>query len=135
MKVFKQIAIICLFCLIGEVISFGIKSIIPIIYIPGALIGMVLLFICLYFKWIKLEHVDNVGTFFVNNMGFFFIPAAVSVMDHFDILTASLWKILIVCIISFFITFISIALTVQLTLVIQEKKLKKEENNNEGNIQ
>ena len=54
-------------------------------------------------------------------MGFFFVPAAVSVMSYFDVIRPNLWKMLLLCMICFFTTFIAIALSVHLTLLIQEK--------------
>ncbi len=132
MKVLKQLALICAFCIIGDILSLLIKLIIPIIFIPGALIGMILLFIALYTRLIKIDWIDDVGTFFVNNMGFFFVPAAVSIMQYFDIIKDSIVKLLLVVFISFFITFSAIILSVKYTLIIQEKieaKKNKEEQN------
>lgn len=135
MKILKQISIICLFSIIGEIISYGIRYAIPKLFIPGALIGMVLLFISLMCKIIKLDDIDTVGDFFVNNMGFFFVPAAVSVLQYLDVLKPIIWQVLAVCLISFIITFVSIALCVKLTLVIQEKIIaKKESTNGDANV-
>ena len=64
-------------------------------------------------------------------MGFFFVPAAVSIMSYFDIIAPIAWKMLLLCMISFLTTFCSIALSVHITLLIQEKfeegKKKKNE--------
>ena len=78
-----------------------------------------------------IDKVANVGSFFIDNMGFFFVPAAVSIMSYFDIIAPIAWKILLLCMISFLTTFCSIALSVHITLLIQEKfeegKKKKNE--------
>ncbi len=121
MKIFKQIAIIIGFCLVGEIISWGITKIIPGFFFPGSLIGMLLLFLALYFKILNIDKVAYVGAFFIENMGFFFVPAAVSIMSYFDIIAPNIWKMLLLCMISFFFTFTSIALSVKVTLMIQEK--------------
>lgn len=121
MKIFKQIAIIIAFCLIGELISWSITKIIPQFFFPGSLIGMLIMFLALYFKVLKIDSVANVGAFFIDNMGFFFVPAAVSIMSYFDIIGPIAWKLLLLCMISFITTFCSIALSVKLTLIIQEK--------------
>lgn len=121
MKILKQIALITGFCLAGECISFGLSKLIPGFFFPGSLIGMIILFILLYLKVIHFEWIAEVGTFFVDNMGFFFVPAAVSVMSYFDVIRPNLWKMLLLCMICFFTTFIAIALSVHLTLLIQEK--------------
>lgn len=121
MRIFKQIAIIIGFCLVGEIISWGITKLIPEFFFPGSLIGMLLLFLALYFKIFKIDRVAVVGTFFIENMGFFFVPAAVSIMSYFDVIATDIWKMLLLCMISFFLTFTSIAISVKITLLIQEK--------------
>ena len=67
MKLLKQLALIAGFSVIGEIISYLIKEILAV-FIPGSLIGMIILFILLTTKVIKYDFVDDVGEFFVNNM-------------------------------------------------------------------
>lgn len=90
-------------------------------FFPGSLIGMIILFLFLNFKIIKIDTIASVGSFFVDNMGFFFIPAAVSIMSYFDIIAPNIWKMLLLCMISFLTTFCAISLSVHFTLLIQEK--------------
>lgn len=125
MKIFRQLAIIACFSIIGEFISYGLRLLFPAFFIPGSLIGMLLLFITLETKLIKYIWIDSVSEFFISNMGFFFVPAAVSILNYLDIL-APIWpKIILIITISFFLTFISIGLSVKLTLFIQEKAKKE----------
>ena len=124
MKIFKQLALISCFSIIGEIISYLIRLIFPNIFFPGSLIGMILLFIALETKLIKYVWIDSVSEFFTSNMGFFFVPAAVSVLNYLNVL-APIWpKIILIIIISFFLTFSSIGLSVKVTLFIQEKNKK-----------
>lgn len=120
MKLLKQLALIAGFSVIGEIISYLIKEILAV-FIPGSLIGMIILFILLTTKVIKYDFVDDVGEFFVNNMGFFFVPVAVSIMNYFGILAPIWWKLLLIIIISFFLTFVSVGLSVKLTMLLQDK--------------
>lgn len=120
MKLLKQLALIASFSVIGEIISYLIKEILAV-FIPGSLIGMIILFILLTTKVIKYDFVDDVGEFFVNNMGFFFVPVAVSIMNYFGILAPIWWKLLLIIIISFFLTFVSVGLSVKLTMLLQDK--------------
>ena len=120
MKLLKQLAVIAGFSIIGEIFSYLLKELLGI-FIPGSLIGMIILFILLTTKLIKYDFVDDVGEFFVNNMGFFFIPVAVSIMNYFGILAPIWWKLLLIFIISFFLTFVSVGLSVKLTMFIQDK--------------
>lgn len=93
MKIIKQLFWIFLFSFIGEVFSALIASFIAI---PGSVIGMVLLFTALHFKWIKMQQVDEVGTWLTDNMGIFFVPAGVGLMSNFGILANSWWQLLII---------------------------------------
>ena len=124
MKIFKQVALIALFSIVGEIISWILTQLIPSFFIPGSLIGMILLFILLKTKVIKYEWIDSVSEFFLSNMGFFFVPAAVSILEYFEVL-APIWpKLLLIITISFFVTFASIGLSVKLTLYFAERKKK-----------
>ena len=109
MKLLKQLAVIAGFSIVGEIFSYFLNEILTV-FIPGSLIGMIILFIFLTTKLIKYDFVDDVGEFFVNNMGFFFIPVAVSIMNYFGILAPIWWKLLLIIIISFFLLYLSIFL-------------------------
>lgn len=128
MKIIKQIFLILLFYVLGEVFAKLIEFVFPKIYIPGTIIGMLLLVILLVSGKIKLNHVNEVGTFLSSNMAFFFIPAAVSVIEYFDLLKESIVKILIIITISTFLSFIAITLSVKITYKVINKN--KEEKTN-----
>ena len=121
MRFLKQLSLILFFYMIGEVISFLIKSIIPTLIIPGSLIGMILLFVLLITKIIKFDWIDSVSDFFLKNMAFFFVPSVVSLLAYFEIITPILWKLLIILFISFIITFISVGLTSKLIIHLINK--------------
>lgn len=93
MKIIKQFFWIFLFSFIGEIISALIGSFIAI---PGSVLGMILMFIALHFKWIQIKQVDEVGTWLTDNMGIFFVPAGVGLMANFDVLANSWWQLLII---------------------------------------
>ena len=95
------------------------------------ILGMMILFLFLNFNIIKIDTIASVGSFFVDNMGFFFIPAAVSIMSYFDIIAPNIWKMLLLCMISFLTTFCAISLSVHFTLLIQEKIQKDRANSHE----
>lgn len=115
MKIIKQLFWIFLFSFIGQLLS-GMLS--AFIAIPGSVIGMVLLFCALHFKWLKMEQVDEVGTWLTDNMGIFFVPAGVGLMSNFDILAQTWWQLLIII---FVTTFLMIAFVGK---VVQGIKLK-----------
>ncbi len=97
MKIIKQLFWIFLFSLLGELLSLGIANLVAI---PGSVIGMVLLFVALHFNWLKLEQVDEVGTWLTDNMAIFFVPAGVGLMTNFDVLAESWLQLLIIMIVT-----------------------------------
>lgn len=105
MKILRQIFLILLFYLLGEFISLAIGWIIPNFYFPGAILGMMLLLPFLLYK--KLN-IDEVGGFLSTNMSFFFIPAAVSVLEYINLLQSTFLIILVIIILSTLISFFAI---------------------------
>lgn len=97
MKIIKQLFWIILFSLLGEIISSAIASIVAI---PGSVIGMVLLFFALHFKLLKLNQVDEVGTWLTDNMAIFFVPAGVGLMTNFELLGEVWLQLLIIMIVT-----------------------------------
>lgn len=93
MKIYKQLFWIFLFSFMGEIVSAIISSFIAI---PGSVIGMVLLFIALHTKALRLEQVDEIGTWLTDNMGIFFVPAGVGLMANFGVLADTWWQLLII---------------------------------------
>ncbi|GEN51240.1 CidA/LrgA family protein [Alkalibacterium pelagium] len=61
---------------------------------------MVLLFIALHFKWLKLNQVEEVGNWLTDNMAIFFVPAGVGLMTNFGILGDVWWQLLLTIIIT-----------------------------------
>nr|WP_307989012.1 CidA/LrgA family protein [uncultured Niameybacter sp.] len=115
-----QFAIIFGVYLGGESISYFLP-----IPIPGNIIGMVALFILLLIKWVKLNHIEGLGKFLINNMAFFFIPAGVSIVESVELIKNDIIPILIICVLSTIITFIATALTAKGIITLQEKRRHK----------
>ncbi|HLR92562.1 MAG TPA: CidA/LrgA family protein [Atopostipes sp.] len=97
MRILKQLFWIFLFSLLGEILSSMLASIVAI---PGSVIGMVLLFFALHFNWVKLEQVDEVGTWLTDNMAIFFVPAGVGLMTNFDVLAESWLQLLVIMVVT-----------------------------------
>ena len=85
-----QCAIIFGCLAIGELLVWltGIK-------LPSSIIGMLILAFLLQVKAVKLRQVEGMANFLVKNFGFFFVPAAVSLMLYFDIIRAQWLPILV----------------------------------------
>lgn len=101
MNILKQILIIFLFTFLGE--QFQILTQIPV---PGSIIGLTLLYLCLNFKIIKVDDVELVGNWLKDNLAFFFVPITVGIMAHFDILKLHWINLVIVMIVSTLITYL-----------------------------
>jgi len=121
MNVIRQIFVIIAFYILGEIAAWAISALFPSVFIPGTILGMAFLLTALLSKGVKLRHVDQVGTFLTQNMAFFFIPAAVSILEYLDVLSASLWKILVIVVAGVFVSFFSILGAVKLTLRLQAR--------------
>lgn len=105
MKILRQIFLILLFYLLGELLSLSIGFLIPGFYFPGAILGMILLLPLLLNK--KLN-IDEVGGFLSANMSFFFIPAAVSVLEYINLLQSTFLIIFLIITLSTLISFFAI---------------------------
>lgn len=108
MKMIKGITIILLFYFLGEFIAKLING-----FVPGSIIGMLLLFGCLYFKLVHAETVSGVADAFTKNMAVFFIPAGVGLMGSFGLISKFWSSILIVCTVSTALVIIVVALIQQ----------------------
>lgn len=124
MKLFREALIVFGIYLIGEVIV--ALTHIPI---PGNIIGLLLLFIGLCTKIIKVSQVETLTNFFLDHLAFFFLPAGVSLMNSLGIIKASILQIIIVCVITTAITIASTGLIVQFIVNLLNKKKKGIEKN------
>lgn len=108
MKLFKQFLLIISFSYLGEIVSklFNLP-------IPGSVIGMLLLFAALYFKVVKVEEVDTVGTFLLDNLSILFLPAGVGIMVYFPVIRETWWSLLIITVITTVLTMAVVGKIVQ----------------------
>lgn len=120
MVIITQIGIIFLICLIAQLIA----SILPIPF-PSSVIGMILLLVLLLLKILKPEHIENKIDFLLKNMAFFFIPAGVNIMNNYDFIKGSILPLLIICLITTVLTFITTAWTVKFIINFQLKLKEK----------
>ncbi|TXL57562.1 CidA/LrgA family protein [Cerasibacillus terrae] len=72
--------------------------------VPSSVIGMLLLFLFLMLRGIKVEWIDTGAQFFVDHLVFFFIPATVGVMNYFGLFKGhGMWLIIITVVSSFLV--------------------------------
>ncbi|MCK4000876.1 CidA/LrgA family protein [Streptococcus suis] len=77
------------------------------------IIGLILLFLALEFKLIRLRHIHTVGNFLLANMTILFLPAAVGIMERFDAIKDYLLPIIIVILGAIFLNILVIGFVVQ----------------------
>ena len=120
MRILKQIGFIFGICLVGQIIA----ELIPVPF-PGSVMSMVLLFILFMLNWANPEKLKNVNDFLLENMSFFFVPSAVSIITKYDLIKNSIVQILNICVVSFVVTFAVTAYTVTFVMKIQERFRRK----------
>lgn len=116
MHIMLQLAIVFALCLLGEAIA----SVLPFPF-PASVISMILVFLVLLQGQLKVYHIRKQTDFLLDNMAFFFIPAAVSIMDNLSYMQGKLVQIILICFISTVTTFFITAWSVQLTIKLQNK--------------
>ncbi len=107
MKYLRQFVIILGISCVGELLRFFLPF--PI---PGTVYGLVLMFLFLQFKIIKISQVKEASTFLLEIMPILFVPSTVGLMTTWEVLQPIL---LPVCIISVVSTFLVIAVTGKVT--------------------
>ena len=120
MKLFREAIIIFGIYLLGVLIT-DITG----VPIPGNVIGMVILFLLLYLKVIKVEQISTISNFFLEHLAFFFIPAGVGLISSFSVIKNIWLQLLIVC-------FVTTAITMICTGLVVQKIANKKEGDKDG---
>lgn len=116
MEILLQIGIFFGVCLVGELVA----SVLPL-PIPASIIGMILMFILLCTHILHPKHIEKKSDFLLSNMAFFFVPAGVGILEHYDSVKNVIFPLLAVCVITTVLTFAAASFTVRLTIALQKK--------------
>ena len=122
MKIFNQIGILLGVWAGGEIVSQLIKN---IINIPGPILGMIILFLLLQFKIISEEKIKDVADFLLGNMGIFFIPAGVSLIQSLGLIKENAILLLSCIILINIAVMIGSGNSVDFMIKLKEKKQAK----------
>ncbi len=95
MRYAKQFGIILLVTFLGEVLKFLIP-----LQIPASIYGLLLMLLALKLKIIPLASVREVGKFMIEIMPMMFIPAAVGILNAWELLQPIFIPVLLITIIS-----------------------------------
>ena len=98
MKTLGQIVIILLVSFAGELLNYCLP-----LPIPASIYGIVILFCLLEFKVIPLRAVKETGDFLVSIMQLMFIPAAVGLLEAWDVIASNWLPYILITLISTFV--------------------------------
>lgn len=119
MKFLIQFMIIIAFSFLGELLHY----ILPL-PIPASIYGIVLLFVALELKWVKVKDIRETSSFLIAVMPVIFIPAAVGLIDSWKSIGNSWLEYIIVTVLT---TFVVMGVSGWITqFVIQRNKVQKE---------
>ena len=119
LKIFKQFTIIIVLSFIGEVLH----TLIPF-PIPASIYGILLLFLLLERKVLRLNDVKEVSDFLIFIMPLLFVPSAVGLIDAWDELRASLTAYVTIIVAVTLIVMIATGLITQWFLYHSRKSVK-----------
>lgn len=119
MKILQQIGILFGLCWVSQVI----EAILPVTF-PASVIGLILLLILLLTRLVRVDHIREKSDFLLNNLPFFFIPAAAGIINYADLIMANGVAFITVCVVSLVVTFAATAWAVQLTIKLMERGKK-----------
>lgn len=94
--------------------------------IPGTILGLVFLFLLLFFRVIKVEQIEKTANFFLLNMSLFFLPPAINLLAVQDKVEGQILKIILLMVVT---TFLTMGITGKIVQVLIERKEAKHERN------
>ena len=101
MRWMKQFGIILLISFVGEILEKWIP-----LPIPASIYGIILLFLCLKLNIIPHEAVHETGKFLIEIMPLMFIPAAVGLLETWDVIAPAWLEYVAVTVISTWVVMI-----------------------------
>ena len=110
MKLLLQIGVVCGVYWASQCI----EHVLPFPF-PASVISLLLLLVLLLVKALRAKQIQEVADFLTGNMGFFFLPATVSIMNYVDTILENAAAFFTICVVSMLTTFAATAGTVVLT--------------------
>ncbi|MER1984605.1 MAG: CidA/LrgA family protein [Solibacillus sp.] len=117
-RVIAQIGILTVYYLIGD---FIVKA--TGLIIPGSIIGLVLLWLSLYFKILPTKFIQEGVSFLLAFLTLFFIPSTVAVINYPELLTKTGVLLMVAVIIS---TIFTLVVTGKVSQYIEKRENRQE---------
>ena len=121
MKYLYQLTIILAVSLVSEALGYFIP-----LPVPASVYGLVIMFLLLWTKVVKLEHVENVADFFLQIMPFFFVAPTVGLMTSFDAIKGNVLWLVLMCFVSTVVTIAVTGAVAQLIIRLRKRGGKKD---------
>ena len=118
-RIVLQVMILFLFSFLGSWIVQTLS-----LQFPGSIVGLLLLFGCLYFKIIPVELIKDGAGFLLSFLALFFIPATVGIMNYPQFIS---WAGLGLVLSIFISTITTIVITGRFCQYLEGKMLEKEQ--------
>lgn len=122
MKLFKQLTIVFLICMAGEVMA----AMLPFPF-PAAVAALLIMLGLFISGVLKPESVQELAEYLLANMAFLFVPSGVAILDEYASIQGNVLQLLIVMVVSLVITFAVTAYTVTGVIHLMERRKKEEQ--------
>ena len=120
MKYLRQFMMILLVSFLGELLKYAIP-----LPVPASIYGLVLMFVLLETKVLKVEAVQDAGKFLIEIMPMMFIPAGVGLLNAWDTLKPVLIPIIVILFVSTIVV-MGVSGKVTQTMIEAEERKKNE---------
>jgi holin-like protein len=94
-KMIMHIIILYAIYLLGDWIQVTLN-----LFIPGSVIGMILLFVLLLTNVIRVTWIEEGSKLIINHLTLFFIPATVGIMNYFDMFKGNGFLLVLIALLS-----------------------------------
>ena len=121
MKYIFQIGIIAMISFAAELLYYFLP-----LPIPASVYGLVILFVLLCTKIIKLEQIENVADFLLLVMPIFFIEPSVGLMTSVDAIKGQAVVLVLMCVLSTIVVTVVTGLVAQLMIRMKQYRNKQE---------
>lgn len=123
MKYMMQIGIIATISFIAELLHFFLP-----LPIPASVYGLVILFVLLCLKIVKLPQIEDVADWLLSVMPIFFIAPSVGLINSFDSIKGQVLPLVLICFVSTIVVTALTGLVSQGIIRLQKKKKGEKEN-------
>lgn len=123
MKYMKQICIIATISFVAELLHYFLP-----LPIPASVYGLILMFVLLCLKIIKLPQIEDVADWMLSIMPIFFIAPSVGLINSFDSIKGQVIPLVLICFVSTVVVTALTGLVAQAIIRLQKRRKGGEEN-------